>query len=68
MKRVRRGILLAGVVSLVGVFVFLMAQPGSLVSAKVASGEPAHREELAALVALLVLGMAALGLDFRDWF
>lgn len=62
-----RWMLVGGVVVLVGVVVVLMATPGSVVTAKYASGEPANREALAALVGLLMLGFLALGFDLRDW-
>lgn len=62
-----RWVLVGGVVVLVGVVVVLMATPGSVVTAKYASGEPANREALAALVGLLMLGFLALGFDMRDW-
>ena len=55
------------VVALIGAVLFLMATPGSVVTAKYASGEPANREALAALVALLMLGLLAMGFDLRDW-
>ena len=57
-----------GVVLLIGVVLALMATPGSLVTAKYASGEPANREALGALVGLLMLGFLAMGFDMRDWF
>lgn len=63
-----RWLLVGGVVVLIGAFVVLMATPGSVVTAKYASGEPANREALGALVGLLMMGLLALGFDFRDWF
>lgn len=63
-----RWLLVGGVVVLVGVVVVLMATPGSVVTARYASGEPANREALAALVGLLMLGFLAMGFDLRDWF
>lgn len=65
--KLRRGLLAAGVVLLIGVVVVLMATPGSVVTAKYASGEPANREMLAALVGLLMMGFLAMGFDMRDW-
>ena len=62
-----RWLLAGGVVVLVGVVVVLMATPGSVVTARYASGEPANREALGALVGLLMLGLLAMGFDFRDW-
>lgn len=67
MGRLRRVVLLVGVTGLIVTFLALMAMPGTVVTAKYASGEPANREALAALVALLVMGLLAVGMDFRDW-
>lgn len=68
MSTLRRVVLVLGVVGLIVLVVVMMATPGSVVTARYASGEPANREALAALVGLLMLGFLALGFDMRDWF
>lgn len=67
MQRTRKVVLVVGVVGLIGLVVVLMATPGTVMTAKVASGEPADRTGVAALLGLLVLGFMALGMDLRDW-
>lgn len=66
--RWRKVVLAVGVVGVIVLVIVLAATPGSVVTAKYASGEPANREALAALVGLLMLGFLALGFDLRDLF
>ena len=68
MQRTRKVILVVGIVGLIGLILVLMAMPGTVMTAKVANGEPADRTGVAALLGLLILGFMALGMDFRDWF
>jgi hypothetical protein len=67
--KARGRILLAvAVVGLIGAMLYLMATPGSVLTERYANGELTSREYAGGLVGLLVLGFAALGLDWRDWF
>lgn len=68
MVRLHRGILVAGVLGLILLILILAAMPGTVVTARYASGEPADRTAIAALVGLLMIGLAAVGFDLRDLF
>lgn len=45
----------------------LLAVPGEALAAETGSGESRSREYLVAFVGLVLIGMVALGVDFRDW-
>lgn len=68
MRRVDKTLLAVAVVVLVGAVIVLEATPGSVLSQRTADGAPAHREYVVAFVGLIVLALAALGMDVRDWF
>ena len=65
MGPLRLFLILGAVLALIVGFIVMMATPGSVVTTRYASGEPVDREMLAALIGLLVLGLAAIGFDFE---
>jgi len=65
-KRVRIALVVVAVVALIGLVLYLAATPGSIATERTASGALTNREAFGALIGLMVLGMAALGLGFRD--
>ena len=65
-RGLRRGLILAAVVALLAMIIYFAATPGSIVTEKTVSGALTNREALGGMIALVVLGCAALGLGVRD--
>ena len=68
MKRATQAFLVVGVLAVVATVIVLQATPGSVLTERTANGSPTHREYVVAFVGVLLLGLMALGMDFRDWF
>ena len=66
-RTLHKVLLVAAVLGLVGTVIVLEATPGSVLTERMVDGAPAHREYVIALVALIMLGFVALGMDIRDW-